>query len=309
MKTPHMTNGNLVERIEELKKQRNAVILVHNYQRGEVQDVGDFVGDSLGLSQEAARTEADVILFCGVHFMAETAKLLNPHKIVLMPDPNAGCPMANMVTVRELIEKKREHPGAAVICYVNSTAAVKAESDICCTSANAPKIMASIPEDWEIIFVPDKHLGRWAAQQLGRKNVILWDGYCPTHERIIPEEIEIRKHQHPNALVVVHPECMEDTIAAADHVGSTSGILKFCRQSGAKEFIIGTEMGILHRLRKENPGKKFYPVTEFADCPNMKLTTLQKLVWSLEDMVFEIDVPAEIADKARRTIEKMLELS
>ncbi|MEW6356072.1 MAG: quinolinate synthase NadA [Planctomycetota bacterium] len=306
---PRMTNGNLVERIQELKRQRSAVILVHNYQRGEIQDIGDFVGDSLGLSQEAARTEADVILFCGVHFMAETAKLINPHKTVLMPDPNAGCPMANMVTVRELVEKKKEHPGAAVICYVNSTAAVKAESDICCTSANAAKIMASIPADREIIFVPDKHLGRWAAEQLGRKNVILWDGYCPTHERIIPEEIEIHKERHPNALVVVHPECMEDTIAVADHVASTSGILKFCRQSDAKEFIIGTEMGILHRLRKENPGKKFYPVTEFADCPNMKLTTLQKLVWSLEDMVFEIDVPADIADKARRAIEKMLELS
>ena len=295
--------------IESLKKERNAVILVHNYQRGEVQDVGDFLGDSLALSQEAARTEADVILFCGVHFMAETAKLLNADKTVLMPDPNAGCPMANMLTVRELIERKEEHPDAAVICYVNSTAAVKAESDICCTSANAPKIMASIPEDREVLFVPDKHLGRWAAEQLGRKNVILWDGYCPTHQRILPEEIEVRKGQHPNARVLVHPECTEETIALADHVGSTSGILKYCRESDAKEFIIGTEIGILHRLRQENPDKTFYPVTEIADCPNMKLNTLQKLVWSLEDMVYEVDVPDDIADKARRSIERMLELS
>ena len=304
-----MSAGELVKRIEELKKTRNAVILVHNYQRGEIQDIGDFAGDSLGLSQEAARTDADVILFCGVHFMAETAKLLNPDKTVLMPDPNAGCPMADMLTVRELTEMKKAHPGADVICYVNSTAAVKAESDVCCTSANAPKIMASVPEDREILFVPDKHLGRWSAEQTGRKNVTLWGGYCPTHQRIRPEEIEARKAQHPGAKVVVHPECTEEAIALSDHVGSTSGILKYCREAEGTEFIIGTEIGLLHRLRRENPDKRFFPVTELADCPDMKLATLQKLVWSLEDMIYEVTVPDDVADRARRTIERMLELS
>jgi quinolinate synthase len=195
------------------------------------------------------------------------------------------------------MELKGKHPHAAVICYVNSTAAVKAESDICCTSANAPKVMASIPEDQEIIFVPDKNLGRWSAEQLGRKNVILWDGYCPTHHRVLPEEIEIRKEQHPEAKVVVHPECTEEAIAVSDHVGSTSGILKYCHETDAKEFIIGTEIGILHRLKKENPDKEFFPVTEIADCPNMKLNTLQKIVWSLEDMIYEVQVPDDIADR------------
>lgn len=295
------------DKIRELKAERNAVILVHNYQRGEVQDIGDFVGDSLGLSRQAAETDAEVILFCGVRFMAETAKILSPGKVVIVPDVNAGCPMADMVTVRELREMKRKHPDAAVVTYVNSSAAVKAESDVCCTSANAVKVVASVPEDREVLFIPDCNLGRYVAGQLDRE-LILCDGYCPTHQRILPLDIAAQKQKHPGALVTVHPECISETIEAADHVGSTSGILEFCAQSDAKEFIIGTEIGILHRLRKENPRKTFHEVSPFADCPNMKLTTLEKVLWSLEDMVYEVTLPEEIIARAGRAIGKMLEI-
>jgi quinolinate synthase len=295
-------------RIMELKRRRNAVILVHNYQRGDVQDIGDFVGDSLGLSRQAAKTPADVICFCGVHFMAETAKIISPRKTVLIPDPNAGCPMANMVTVRELREAKAKHPNAVVVTYVNSSAAVKAESDICCTSANAVKVVASIPADREVLFVPDRNLGAWVEDRLGRK-LILWDGYCPTHQRILPEFVAKLKRERPGAVVVVHPECTRETIALADHVASTTGILKFCAESPAREFIIGTETGILHRLRKESPAKTFYEVSPLCDCPNMKLTTLEKVLWSLEDMVYEVTVPEDIIAKARLALERMLAIA
>ncbi|HUU44079.1 MAG TPA: quinolinate synthase NadA, partial [Planctomycetota bacterium] len=261
-------------RIAELKAGRNAVILVHNYSRGDVQDVGDFVGDSLGLSREAARTRARVILFCGVHFMAETAKIISPDKLVIVPDLNAGCPMANMVTVRELRAMKQKHPDAVVVTYVNSSAAVKAESDVCCTSANAVQVVASIPADREILFVPDRNLGRWVAHETGRE-MILWDGYCPTHQRIVPDQVRRVKAQHPQALFVCHPECPWETIELADHVGSTTGILRFCAGSDAREFIIGTEIGLLHRLQQESPGKTFHMLTALADCPNMKLNTLE----------------------------------
>ncbi len=298
----------LIEQIQRLKKERNAVILVHNYQRGEVQDIGDFVGDSLGLSQQAAKTDADVIVFAGVYFMAETAKLVCPDKTVLIPDEHAGCPMANMVTAKELRKEKERHPDAVVVCYVNSTADVKAESDICCTSANAAKVVGSIPEDRPILFVPDTHLGGWTAKQLGRE-MILWPGYCPTHQRILPEHLAELRGRHPDALVVVHPECLLEVCEMADEVASTTGILRFCRESPARKFIIGTEVGLLHRLRKENPGKTFIHATRFADCPNMKLCTLEKILWSLEDMEAEVSVPDEVADKARRTIQRMLDLS
>ena len=298
----------IVERINELRIKRQAVILVHNYQRGEIQDIGDFVGDSLELSRKAARTEARVILFCGVHFMAETAKILSPGKIVLMPDPNAGCPMANMVTLRELKKKKAEHPGAVVVCYVNSTAEIKAESDICCTSANAEKIIASIPEDKEIIFVPDKSLGDYAARKVGRE-IILWPGFCPTHHRILREHIIQQKEAHPEAKVIVHPECTRDVIELADAVGSTSQILRFARETEAKEVFVGTENGMLYRLAKENPDKKFYPASPVADCPNMRLNTLEKVFWSLEEMAYEVTVPEDVAARARIAIERMLELS
>jgi len=296
------------ERIRKLKVDRDAVILVHNYQPGDVQDMGDFVGDSLGLSRQAGQTDAEVILFCGVHFMAETAKIISPQKRVIVPDLNAGCPMANMVTVRELREMKGKHPDAVVVTYVNSSAAVKAESDVCCTSANAVKVVASVPEDREVLFVPDRNLGDYVARQLGRR-LILWNGYCPTHQRVLPDHVRAAKRKHPDALVVVHPECVAETIGLADHVGSTTGILRFCARSDAREFIIGTEVGILHRLRKENPGKTFHEASPLADCPNMKLTTLEKMLWSLEDLVYEVTVPEDIIARARRAIDRMLEIS
>ncbi len=298
----------IIEKISELKKKNNAVILAHNYQRGEIQDVADFVGDSLGLSQQAAKTDADLIVFCGVHFMAETAALLSPDKTVIMPDEHAGCPMASMITARELRAKKKLYPNAKVVCYVNTTAAVKAESDICCTSSNAVKIVSSIPEDQEIIFVPDKSLGAYVSSCLDRE-MMYWEGYCPTHHRILAEQIVKMKSEHPEAEVVVHPECTPDVIALADHVASTTGILKYVNSSNSKEFAIGTEIGILHRMKKENPDKTFMPVTPLSDCPNMKLNTLEKLLWSLEDIQFVVTVPEEIAVEARKAIQGMLELS
>jgi quinolinate synthase len=303
-----MLGADTLKYLAELAHKRNAIILAHNYQRPEVQDVGDFVGDSLDLSRRAAQTQADVIVFCGVHFMAETAAIICPTKTVLMPDVNAGCPMANMLTVRELRDMKKAHPGAVVVAYVNSSAAVKAESDICCTSANAVRIVDSIPRDKEIIFVPDRWLGDFVSKQLKRP-MILANGYCPTHQRILPEFIERARKEHPGAKVIVHPECTSEVIAIADAVGSTSQILKYCRESAAEEFIIGTETGILHRLNKESPGKKFYPASSLSDCPNMKLTTVEKIIWSLEDMETRITVQPEIADKARRAIELMLVVS
>ena len=301
-------SDSIIEKIFELKKKHNAVILAHNYQRGEIQDVADFVGDSLGLSQQAARTDADLIVFCGVHFMAETAALLSPDKTVIMPDEHAGCPMASMITARELREKKKLYPNAKVVCYVNTTAAVKAESDICCTSSNAVKIVSSIPEDEDIIFVPDKSLGAYVSSCLDRE-MMYWEGYCPTHHRILADQIVKMKSEHPDAEVVVHPECTPDVIALADHVASTTGILNYAKSSNSKEFVIGTEIGILHRMKKENPDKIFMPVTPLSDCPNMKLNTLEKLLWSLEDIQFVVTVPEEIAVEARKAIQKMLDLS
>lgn len=298
----------IIEKIKDLKAKRNAVILAHNYQRGDVQDIADFTGDSLGLSQQAANTKADIIVFCGVHFMAETASILCPDKMVLLPDEHAGCPMANMITLKQLKIKKNEHPQAKVVCYVNSTAAIKAESDICCTSSNAMKIVSSLPKDQEIIFIPDKSLGGYVASKLNRP-MILWEGYCPTHHRILSEHIIILKSKHPNAKIVVHPECTPDVIALADHVASTTGIAKYCKETDAKEFIIGTETGILHRLKKENPQKTFYAISLLADCSNMKLISLEKVLWSLEDLVYQIQVPDNIAVKARTAIQRMLDLS
>jgi len=295
----------LLARLDELKRERNAVILGHNYQRPEVQDASDFTGDSLGLSRRAAETEADVILFCGVHFMAETAAVLCPDKTVLIPDLNAGCPMANMATVRELEQVKAQHPDAAVVCYVNSTAEIKAMSDVCCTSANAVEVVRSIPEDREVLFVPDRSLGSWVSKQLGRE-LILWQGYCPTHHRMLPEHVAAARRAHPDAELVVHPECLDEVVAAADYVASTSGMLRYCKASGAKEFIIGTETGMLHPLRKENPGKEFFPVTELADCPDMKLVTLEKMVWALEEMQYRVEVPPDIAERAGGAIQRML---
>ena len=303
-----MSDEALIQKIIKLKKERDAVILAHNYQIGEVQDIADFTGDSLGLSIEASRTKAKVIVFCGVYFMAETAAIISPDRTVIIPDENAGCPMANMITVRQLRETKKRYPEAKVVCYVNSTAAVKAESDICCTSANAVKVVNSIPKDEQIIFIPDKSLGDFVSKKAGR-SMILWDGYCPTHHRILAQDIINMKKEHPNAVVIVHPECNADVVELADQALSTSGMCKFARESDAKEFIIGTEIGLLHTLQKENPDKKFYPASRLADCPNMKLNTLEKILWSLQDMVYEVTVPEDIRVKAWNTIDKMLKLA
>jgi len=296
----------LIEKISALKKRRGAVILVHNYQLGEVQDIADYIGDSLELSQNAAKTNASVIVFCGVHFMAETASILCPDKVVLLPDINAGCPMANMITAERLREKKKEHPQAVVVCYVNSSAEVKAESDICCTSANAVGVVESL-DAREIIFIPDQYLGHYVSAKTSKK-MILWPGFCPTHVRIKPERIKELKREYPQANVVVHPECRPEVIALADEVLSTSGMCRYARRDDVREMVVGTEMGIIHRLRKENPGKRFIPVSEQAICPNMKLITLEKVLWSLEEMNPEVKVPEEIRLRAKAAVDKMLKI-
>jgi quinolinate synthase len=296
----------LAERIARLKEQRKAVILAHNYQLGEVQDIADFVGDSLELSRRATQVEADVVVFCGVMFMAETAKLLNPQRAVLIPDPLAGCPMCEMAPVEAVRKRKAELPGVTVVAYVNTTAAVKAEADICCTSANAVKIVNSLP-DKRILFLPDKHLGHWV-QRHTDKEIILWDGYCPTHQKITARDVQRLKGDHPKATVIVHPECTADVIDLADEVLSTGQMLRWARESEAREVIVGTEVGLIHRLKQENPDKTFYPISFLSTCPNMKRITLEKVAWALEDMQYQVTVPAEVADKARRAIERMLEV-
>jgi quinolinate synthase len=298
--------GEWAAKIDRLRRERNAIILVHNYQLGEIQDIADFMGDSLDLSRKAANTDADVILFCGVHFMAETAAILSPQKTVLLPALEAGCPMANMIDADGLRRLKAEHPGAAVVCYVNSTAEVKAESDVCCTSANAPQVVASFPEDREIIFVPDQYLGHFTGERTGRK-MILAPGYCPTHVRILPDHILRRKEDHPDAEVLVHPECRPEVIALADHVLSTSGIIRRAKESAAATLIIGTELGILYRLRRENPEKRFVPVTDQAICPNMKWTTLDIVAGALETMTHVVRVEEEIRVRAERAVRRMIE--
>jgi len=293
------------EKILSLKEKHRAVILAHNYQIPEVQDIADFVGDSLELSRKAAQTDAEVIVFCGVHFMAETAKIISPSRTVLIPEPRAGCPLADTVTAAALLEKKKELGDPLVISYVNTTAEVKAVSDICCTSGNAVQVVRGVPQDREILFVPDSCLGDWVSKQVGRK-MHLWRGGCPTHHRILPSHIEEARRLHPGAKVVVHPECLPDVVKMADAVASTSGILRIARESSAQEFIIGTENGILHRLARENPQKRFWSASKSAICPNMKLITLEKLHHCLETMSGEVTVPPEIRERARAAIEKML---
>ena len=297
-------NAELIERIGDLKGRKRAVILAHNYQTGEVQDIADFVGDSLDLSQAAARTEAKVIVFCGVHFMAETASILSPDKTVLLPDINAGCPMANMVTASQLRDKKRELAHVSTVCYVNSSAEVKAESDICCTSANAVRVVESLDSD-EILFVPDQYLGHYVSTKTDKK-LTLWPGYCPTHVRIMPEDIVKLRQGYPQAKVIVHPECRPEVINLADEVLSTSGMIGFARRTDAQVIIVGTEIGILHRLRKETPAKRFLPASERAACPNMKKINLEKILWSLEELSPEVKVPEEIRLKAKLAVDRML---
>ena len=291
--------------IRELAKAREAVILAHNYCRAEVQDVADCTGDSLELARRATQVEADVIVFCGVFFMAETAKILNPARTVLIPDPSAGCPMADMITALQLRELKAKRPGAKAVCYVNSTAEVKAECDMCVTSGNAEKVMRTFGPDDEILFVPDQHLGGHVSALLGR-TYELWPGYCPVHAKLTAARIAAARAAHPDAEVLVHPECAREVREAADRALSTGGMCSYVRESDAKAFVVGTETGILHRLRRENPGKAFYPVSDEIVCADMKKITLESLRDALRDMKHEVVVDPGIAQDARRAIEAML---
>ncbi len=320
----------LREKILKLKRERNAIILSHNYQREEVQDIADFIGDSLELSRTAAGVRCDVIVFCGVNFMAESASILSPDKAVLLPELGACCPMADMITVSgarnmmtyfpgyryisgytfpvdfTLRDMKRLHLGIPVVVYVNTTADVKAESDVCCTSANGVKVVESLQAE-KVICIPDRNLARWIAKNT-EKEVIAWDGFCHVHDRVRVEDVERAKQEHPDALLVAHPECRIEVLEIADHVTSTSGMLRFAKSSEAKEFIIGTETGLLHRLRKENPDKIFYPLRADMVCPNMKKTTLRSVLRALETMTNVIKVPEDIRIPAKRALDKMLEI-
>lgn len=298
-------SDDIVNRINELKKRRKAVILAHNYQPKEVQDIADFTGDSLDLSRKAAETKADVIVFCGVHFMAETAAMISPEKTVLLPDGAAGCPMADMIDAEGVRQLKKAHPGLPVVCYVNTTAAVKAESDVCCTSSNAVRVVSTLKEA-SAIFVPDRNLGSYTAAKTGKK-LILAEGYCIVHERITKEDVLKAKKAHPGAEVLAHPECRAEVRELADKLLSTSGMCEYAKTSSSKEFIIVTETGILFRLEKENPEKKFYPASERAVCVNMKKTSLEKVLWALEDMKTIVKVDKDTAVRAKRCIDKMLE--
>ncbi len=298
-------DASLVKRIRQLKEKHDAVILAHNYQLPEVQDVADYVGDSLGLSRQAAAAGARVIVFCGVRFMAETASILCPGKTVLLPDPDAGCPMVDMLDVEGLLKMKAAHPQALVVSYVNSSAGVKAESDYCCTSANAVKVVSSIDPDREVIFVPDKYLGGYVSAQTGRK-MVLARGFCATHVRILEQDVLRARKEHPGAEVLVHPECRPEVVALADHVLSTSGMCRRARESSCEEMVIGTEIGLLHQLKKQNPDKKFYIASEAAVCPNMKRIDLERVLWALEDGKHEVRVPGETAARARRAVDRMV---
>lgn len=294
----------LYAEIETLKKQNNAVILAHNYQIGEVQDAADFLGDSLGLSIEASQREEDIIVFCGVHFMAETAAILAPDKTVIIPEPKAGCPMADMMNAQQMREWKAQYPGAAAVCYVNSTAEVKAECDVCCTSSNAVEVVEAIAEE-TILFAPDRNLASWVSRH-SDKNIIPWDGYCYVHDHIQLRDIIEKKQAHPEAEVWVHPECRPEVIDAADKVLSTGGMVKEARKAGPRSIIVGTEVGMIYRLKNENPSAHFYSAKEKAICVNMKKNTLEKLHISLKELQPVVTVPPEIADRARSAIERMI---
>ena len=295
----------LTEEILKLKKERNAVILAHNYQRGEVQDIADYTGDSLGLSQKAVEADSDVIVFCGVDFMAESAAVLNPDKTVLIPKPEAGCPMSAMITPLQLQLFKKEYPDAAVVCYVNSSAAVKAESDVCCTSSNSVRVVNALEQD-EVIFVPDYNLAMYTQRFTGKK-IRPWNGFCPTHHQITAGDILISRMDHPGTEVIVHPECRKEVIDLADGVFSTDGMLKYAKRT-SKDLIIGTEVGIIHRLKKENPGRNYYPVSDYMVCPNMKMNTLETVRDSLRDMRTLITVPEDIRIRAKKALDRMLEI-
>jgi len=295
---------NMIEEIIKLKREKNAVILVHNYQRPEIQNIADYLGDSLGLSREAAKTEAKIIVFCGVRFMAETAKILSPEKMVLLPRKSAGCPMADMVTAEDLRKLKEKHPDAKVISYVNTNADVKAESDICCTSANAVEIVKKVKAS-KIIFTPDRNLAAYC-QRFTEKIIIPWNGYCNVHERITVEEVLFSKEKFPDALLMVHPECNPSVIDLADEVLSTGGMVNFVKKSNKKKFLIGTEEGLIYRLRKEDPGKEFYSIGTAKICRNMKLTILEDVYFALKEERYPIELPEEIIKRAGKALKAML---
>jgi quinolinate synthase len=313
-----MINQSLAEEINYLKQERDAVILAHNYEVPDIQDIADFVGDSLGLSRQAAETDAETIIFCGVHFMAETASIISPDKTVLIPDLDAGCSLADSITADQLREWKAEHPDAVVVSYINTTAAVKAESDYCCTSSNSVKIVESIPEDKEILFLPDKFLGGYVEMVTGRE-LNIWDGKCHVHEKIGELNLAEKQEEYPNAEVLIHPECGCSTSCMMKsemyfdckdgHIHSTSGMLNHAHESENEEFVVATETGILHRMRKENPDKKFYPANENSVCEFMKMITVEKLHASLKESKFEVKVPEELAERARLPIERMLSVA
>lgn len=303
------TQRELVAEIQRLKQERSALILSHYYQPPEVQDIADFIGDSLELSRRAATTPAKVLIFCGVHFMAETAAVLSPDKTVIIPDLEAGCPLAATITPETLKAKKKQLQGAVVVTYVNTTAAVKAESDIVCTSANGAKVVQSLPPDSTVLFVPDRNLGHWVALQNPGRRIVLWDGYCYVHDQIRPADVLQAKKEHPAAPVLAHPECRPEVLALADKVGSTSGILRFAREGTAREFIIVTEEGLLHQLRKENPDKEFHLASPRLVCPNMKRITLDKVFQALQHLEPRVEVPDSIRERAVRAVERMLAIS
>ncbi len=295
----------LIDQIKKLKAQKKALILCHNYQRPEIYEVADFIGDSLELCRKAQAVNAPLIIFCGVYFMAESAAVLNPGSKVVIPDKKAGCALSDMITDEKLRERKKLYPEAAVVCYVNSTAAVKAEADICCTSQNAVAIVKSLPNK-QILFVPDKNLASFVANQVPEKEIIPWEGYCPIHERLTPEYLLKAKAMKPNAKIIAHPECTPEVRAVADYVVSTSGMLKVAKESDATDFIITTECGMVQRMKKELPHKNFYTVC--SACFDMKKITLEKIVEALIEEQFEVQIPPDIQIKAKRSLDKMLAL-
>ena len=296
----------LIKEVKALLRERDAIMLAHNYQRDEVQEAADITGDSLALSQAAAESGAKVIVFCGVHFMAESAAILSPQKTVILPRMDAGCPMADMITPGDLVKEKEKRPGVPVVAYVNTSAAVKALSDICCTSANAVKVVDSLAED-RVYMIPDRNLSHYVSLR-SKKRMEWWDGYCPTHERLKVSEVLKAKEENEGALFVCHPECSPEVVKLADHVCSTSGMYKFAKTTQAKTLIIGTEMGILYKLRKENPEKRFILPSRSLICPNMKLTTLDDVAESLREMKNVVTVPADVRERAKAALDRMLKV-
>ncbi|MEA2087086.1 MAG: quinolinate synthase NadA [Candidatus Caldatribacteriota bacterium] len=305
--TDNPLKNNLVKEILTWKKKRKAIILAHVYQPGEIQDIADFTGDSLFLSQQAAKTKAKVIVFCGVQFMAETASILSPEKIVLLPEIKAGCPLADMAPAEKVKNKIKELPEAVVISYVNSYATIKALSDYCCTSANAVQIAQSIPAEKDILFLPDMNLADFTARK-AKRNIIPWQGYCPTHHLLTKEDVIKVKKLHPKALLLVHPECRPEVCNLADYIGSTRGIIEFASNNPAKEYIIGTELGIFHPLKKNNPNKQFFPASKKMICKDMKLITLEKVLSSLQNLEPRITVPEDVREKSLKALSRMIEI-